>query len=386
MSMPSESSKSYKTYTPAESVETSKSTEVPTESVGSEATSAGSKKKKASSGGFPPVDNTIVTGPREPDTAMAIRGKPAHSEEPRTKGGTDGSGGGSSDNSGRIGKTIEKAAQDAIDEAKRLPKNLWEQPLGVWFPVGPAYGPNFVSPKDIFNEGKRAYGNISDFTHKAGQDARKEIGSIPGNVTTTGKNFGDTIEKAGRDIGAEAGRLPGNLEKGGKALEEQLQYDVDGLREGKMPVVLPNVGESEFNQLIKEGKRTMVDPVGDAIQKIERLPADLSSRTYGIDDVIRDRVTAPAAKAIEAEYGRARDQLGKLEGKAGAEIGKGMKKAGDIISDAQDKAGDVVNEARKKAEETLQQGQDAAEDAGNSVSDTAEQGCDAVAGAFGGNC
>ena len=143
LSTPSDSQTSYKTYSQPDSVETSTS---PGGSVGMEASAPGSKKKKATGGGFPPADTTTVTA-TEGDTAIAIRGKPAHSEDAPTKG-SEVAGGGSSKESGgpsdleSLGRKVGDVVQEGAEGVKGAWENLkdfhsehpfiWEGSLGLF--------------------------------------------------------------------------------------------------------------------------------------------------------------------------------------------------------------------------------------------------------------
>jgi len=441
MSIPSESKTSYKTYTQPGSVETFTSPEGPAGSVGSEASAPGSKKKKAGGGGFPPVDNTIVTGLPEGDTAMAIRGKPAHPEDVPTKGSEVAEGGSSGGSGGpdleRIGGDILRETQRALNADVHVP--------GL---------PETMQPGHLIKEGERSLGAVVDPVGKA--------------IEKTGENIGDTIEKAGRDTIKEAGRLPENIEKGGKALEEQLRYGIGQLREGKIghvdPVrdtikevervpknidraineagrglkaITPNLPETmQPGHLIKEGERSITGPVGDAIdqtgknigdtmEKVGRDVKEQAGRTWHDIDQnegfmkdagkvliqVKEVVMIPVYLAVWVAVDlpnwigkgvtRVREALGPAVDKGVKDVGravdKGIKDTGDemgrtkdkvtdVLSDiqkeagrAEDQAGGVLGDAQDAAEGVVSGAQDTAEDQ-TSEGSTADQICDSIFG------
>jgi len=392
MSIPSESQTSYKTYTPPDSVDTSTSSEGPTGSVGSEA-AAGSKKKKASSGGFPPVDNTTVTGSREPDTAMAIRGKPAHSERPgegtHTKG-SDVTGVGSSKESGGIGGVIEKSGHDVMEEAERLRKTLWEQPIGLGYPGGPGTPSyNLFSVKDIFNEGKRLPGNVE-------------------NIPKHGQQLYDDIQKAGQDVSKEIERVPGSLkEKLGtdrirdevtaptaRAIEAEYGRSRDqlGRAEDKAGAIIGDALDKGAKQLEDAGNEVQRAPknIERAINEtgLTKLP-DTMQPGHLFEEGRRSFGNTPLGRGLKDAGGTLERGAKQLEGagkKLGGTIGKAGKEFGDAVSDAGDQAGGVLSDAQDAAQGVVSGAQDAAEDGADQGQNAAEEGCDAVAGVFGGNC
>lgn len=221
-----------------------------------EASAPGSKKKKAGGGGFPPADNTTVTGLPERDTAMAIRGKPAHSEEPGTGTPTKGSevsGGGSSKESGgpsdlvKIGRKLGDAVsgENALAGLNRLNENLKDlnraldptPPHSYWItPSAPRIykdlgrGAKILTDeakrgdKNIREEAGRTQENIKDEAGRAQKNIGDEIGRVPENLADLmqGKNLGGGAEQLGKNVQAGAETVEGNVRAGYQRMEEGL--------------------------------------------------------------------------------------------------------------------------------------------------------------------
>jgi hypothetical protein len=301
-----------------------------------EASAPGSKKKKATGGGFPPADTITVTA-TEGDTAIAIRGKPAHSEEARTKG-SEVAAGGSSGKSGGIGDAIEKAGHDVIKEAGRLPGNLYEQPLYTWTPLLPMVINPFIpgteaSPKDIFNEGKR----------------------VPGNIPKLGQQLYDDMRKQGQATIKDIERVPGGLGEmyGTNIFRDYITAPAAKGIEAEYKRGLDQVGKAED----KAGAI-----IGDALDKGGKQLEDAGKKAGQWLDKTTDRAGSDILKGAK--------QLEDAGKKIGGTLGKAGKDVGGVLSDAEDAAGKAADKASDWVSDTAQQGEDAASDAGSSAAET----------------
>ena len=355
MSIPSESKTSYKTYTQPGSVETFTSPEGPTGSVGSEASAPGSKKKKAGGGGFPPVDTSDVKASETADTAMAIRGKPAHSEGPGegtpTKG-SDVAGGGSSGGSGGS-SDLERLGKKIVSYPEEVVKNSF--PEGVPTPNG------IINYKDtqgrIGKQLEQADQDIAAEGRRAGQNIAEEAKRAPQNIqelfsgkNTNGKQLSENIEGG-------MSRLGKNIEAGAKEAGKQLEQGVQNVP--LLPQALDVVTGRAASWPIWEGIKKNIKNPGDGILSgAERDVRNEAGRAGQWLDKTADRAGSDIRKGAK--------QLEDTGKKVGGTIGKAAEEAGDEVGKAVDKASDYVSD-------TAQQGQDTAEETGSSA---AEQVCD----------
>jgi len=376
LSTPSDSQTSYKTYSQPDSVETSTS---PGGSVGMEASAPGSKKKKATGGGFPPADTTTVTA-TEGDTAIAIRGKPAHSEDAPTKG-SEVVGGGSSKELGGPSdlEKIGRKAGDVVQEGAEGVKGAWENLK------------DFHSENPFIWEDKGLKGVVS------------------GGFKDTQDRGGKQVDNAFRDIGDESRRAPQNIKdlfSGKNISDKQLRENIEagGKEAGKQldkgaenAKVLWDLlrghddGMNPFWEGVKGEEKWFRDTgakidssykgsdiykgAKDIFNEGKRLPGNIEKNIQKVEEAGKkagqwlDKTTDRAGSDIL----KGAKQLEDAGKKVGDTLGKAGKDVGGVLSDAEDAAGKAVDKASDYVSDTAQQGEDAASDAGSSV---VEQACD----------
>ena len=303
LSTPSDSQASFQTYTQPGSAATDPSYQG---SVGMEATGPGSKKKKAGGGGFPPVDTSDVKASETADTAMAIRGKPAHSEDAPTKG-SDVAGGGSSGGSGgpsdleRLGRKVGDVVQEGAEGVKGALENLKD----------------FHSEHPFIWEGAAVSGGFKDTQDRAGKQ----------------------VDQAGRDIGDESRRAPQNIKdlfSGKNISDKQLRENIEagGKEAGKQL----DKGAENAKVLwdLLRGHDDGMNPIWEGVKGEEKWFRDTGAK---IDKSYKGSDIYKGAKQLE--------EAGK---KVGDTLGKTGKDAGDVISDAGDKAGDALKKRQRQGE------------------------------------
>jgi hypothetical protein len=371
LSTPSDSQTSYKTYSQPDSVETSTS---PEGSVGMEASAPGSKKKKATGGGFPPADTTTVTA-TEGDTAIAIRGKPAHSGDAPTKG-SEVAGGGSSKESGGPSdlEKIGRKAGDVVQEGAEGVKGAWDKFKKSDEYEGLANDMIWSHPgkPGIGREGRQVLEQFKD----ADKNIRNETGRAPQNIQDffSGKNVSDKQLRENIDAGAkEAGR---QLEQGAESAK--VLWDLLRGHDGGMNPFWEGVkGEEKWFR--DTGAKIDTSYKGSDIYKgakqlegAVKLP-DTMQPGHLFEEGRRSFGNTPLGRGLK-DTGDTLDKGAKqLEGagkKLGDTLGKAGKDVGGVLSDAEDAAGKAVDKASDYVSDTAQQGEDAASDAGSSAAET----------------
>ncbi len=275
-----------------------------------EATGPGSKKKKAGGGGFPPVDTSDVKASETADTAMAIRKKPAHSEESGagvpTKGGSEVSGGGSSGGSGgpsdleRLGRKVGDVVQEGAEGVKGTLENLKD-----------------TSTANTHLSGKEQLFPAVLRTHRITPENRSTRPAET-SVMKAGERLGNIKDLfSGKNISDK--QLRENIEAGGKEAGKQLDKGAENAK------VLWD---------LLRGHDDGMNPIWEGVKGEEKWFRDTGAK---IDKSYKGSDVYKGAKQLE--------EAGK---KVGDTLGKAGKDAGDVISDAGDKAGDAKEKEKKR--------------------------------------
>ena len=366
LSTPSDSQTSYKTYSQPDSVETSTS---PEGSVGMEASAPGSKKKKATGGGFPPADTTTVTA-TEGDTAIAIRGKPAHSEDAPTKG-SEVAGGGSSKESGGPSdlEKIGRKAGEVVQEGAEGVKGAWDKVKKSDEYEGLAHDMIWSHPgkPGIGREGRQVLEQFKD----ADKNIRNETGRAPQNIKDffSGKNVSDKQLRENIDAGAkEAGRQLEQGAENAKVLWDLLRGHDDGMN----PFWEGVKGEEKWFR--DTGAKIDKSYKGSDIYKgAKQLKVRKNAghvKTVTLRSQWLDKTVDRGLKDAGGDIRKGAKQLEGAGKKLGDTLGKAGKDVGGVLSDAEDAAGKAVDKASDYVSDTAQQGEDAASDAGSSAVET----------------
>ncbi len=381
LSTPSDSQTSYKTYSQPDSVETSTS---PEGSVGMEASAPGSKKKKATGGGFPPADTTTVTA-TEGDTAIAIRGKPAHSEDAPTKG-SEVAGGGSSKESGGPSdlEKIGRKAGDVVQEGAEGVKGAWDKVKKSDEYEGLAHDMIWSHPgkPGIGREGRQVLEQFKD----ADKNIRNETGRAPQNIQDffSGKNVSDKQLRENIDAGAkEAGRQLEQGAESAKVLWDLLRGHDDGMNpfwegvkgeEKWFRDTGAKIDSSYKGSDIYKGAK-------DIFNEGKRLPGNIEKNIQKVEEAGKKagQWLDKAADETGGDIRRGAKQLEDTGKKVGDTLGKAGKDVGGVLSDAEDAAGKAADKAKDKVEEVVSGAQDTAEDQ-TSEGSTADQICDSIFG------
>jgi hypothetical protein len=330
-----------------------------------EASAPGSKKKKATGGGFPPADTTTVTA-TEGDTAIAIRGKPAHSEDAPTKG-SEVAGGGSSKESGgpsdleKIGRKV----GDVVQEGAEGVKGAWDKVKKSDEYEGLAHDMIWSHPgkPGIGREGRQVLEQFKD----ADKNIRNETGRAPQNIQDffSGKNVSDKQLRENIDAGAkEAGR---QLEQG--AVSAKVLWDLlRGHDDGMNPIWEGVKGEEKWFR--DTGAKIDTSYKGSDIYK----GAKQLEGAVKLPDTMQ-----PGHLFEEGRRSFGNTPLGRGLKDVGDTLGKAGKDVGGVLSDAEDAAGKAADKAKDKVEEVVSGAQDTAEDQ-TSEGSTADQICDSIFG------